>query len=157
MTRVFAWAVGLDVFVRHPIIGVGFNTYGFVQAKLFGGELIRNSFGLDGGVLFIAVLTGLVGLAFYVAMVGAVLARCRRIWRDGARPAEERALGLGVGALTVGILVHSFFLNTLFYPFLMEPLWVLWALTLVVARHRSAAAPRARPAGGALQLAAGGG
>lgn len=150
MTRVFGWLTGLQVFVEHPIIGVGFNTYGFVQARLFGGGLFRASFGLDGGLLFVAVLTGVVGLTFYVAMIASVFSRCRRVWRDASRPADDRGLCLGVAALTVGITVHSFFLNTLFYPFLMEPLWVLWGITLVVAREQRAAdaealAPAATP------------
>lgn len=143
MTRVVGWLTGMEVFAQHPIIGVGFNTYGFVQAKLFGNGVFRASFGLDGGLLFVAVLTGVVGVALYAGMIVSAMRRCRRIWRDATRSAEERAFGLGVGALSVGILVHSFFLNTLFYPFLMESLWVLWGLTLTLSRSDRPAEPGA--------------
>jgi O-antigen ligase len=123
----------IAVFADHPVVGVGFNTYGFVQ-RSYGWEargVLR--FGTDGGLLFIAVMTGLVGLALYIAMMGLVVLRCRRIWRDQARNAEDRGLAIGVAAATAAIVVHSIFANSLLLPLIMEPLWVLWALTLVIA------------------------
>jgi hypothetical protein len=40
------------------------------------------------------------------------------------------------------MLVHSVFLNALLFPFIMEPLWILWALTFV-AQQREASPARA--------------
>jgi O-antigen ligase len=130
--RLESWLRGVTVFADNPVLGVGFNTYGFVQRAYgwdFGGMA---RFGLDGGLLFIAVMTGLVGLALYLGVVGTVLARCRRIWRDRARSAEDRGLAIGVAAATVATLAHSVFVNSLLFPFIMEVLWVLWALTFVL-------------------------
>lgn len=129
LTRVIAWLHALQILADHPIIGIGFNTFGFVQ-DLYGYRMVgRAAFALDGGLLFVAVLTGLVGLAFYIVMIGLVVARCRRIWKDPTRPPEDRGLALGVAAATIALVVHSTFLNSLFYPFLMETVWVLWGLT----------------------------
>ena len=33
---------------------------------------------------------------------------------------------MGVAAITVAMLVHSLFVNSLLLPYLMEPLWLLW-------------------------------
>ncbi len=143
--RVLGWVRALEVFSEHPVIGVGFNTYGFVQQLLYRGDgLTRASFGLDGGILLIAVLTGTVGLVLYLAMVAVVGMRCRRVWRDGGADPWHRGLALGTAAATAAVVVHGFFLNTLLYPFVIEALWVLWATTYVAAR-----AGRRHPAGAA--------
>jgi hypothetical protein len=116
---------------------VGFNTFGFA-ARAYGYEIGgKFSFGLDGGLLFIAVMTGVVGLNFYCAMLFAVLRRCRAVYRQVERTPDERGLALGVAAVTVAIVVHSTFLNSLLYPFLMEVLWVLWALVFLLQRQEA--------------------
>jgi hypothetical protein len=134
MTRVVNWLRALRVLADNLVIGVGFNTYGFVQ-QAYGYEMgAKASFSLDGGVLFIAVMTGLVGVSVYGAMVWTIMRRCRRTWRDEGRNAEDRGLALGIGAVTVAMLVHSVFINSLLFPFLMEPIWVLWGLSYVLGR-----------------------
>ncbi|MDP3769284.1 MAG: O-antigen ligase family protein, partial [Dehalococcoidia bacterium] len=132
LSRITAWVRGLAVFADNPVLGVGFNTYGFVERAYGWGLGGTARFGLDGGLLFIAVMTGLVGLALYLGMVGLVARRCRRIWSDAERSAEHRGLAIGVAAATAAILVHSLFVNSLLFPFIMEALWVLWALTFVM-------------------------
>lgn len=131
--RLIAWDRALQVLADNPVLGVGFNSYGFVQLKYGFAELSQSAFGLDGGLLFIAVMTGGVGVLIYSAMVGSVLLRCRRIRRGTDRTAAERGLAVGVSAATVALLVHSLFLNSIIYPFLTQVLWILWALTFAAA------------------------
>lgn len=133
LTRIMNWVHGLTIVADHPILGIGFNTWGFVQQEY--GWLTPDgahaaSFGIAGGLLFVAALTGLVGLAVYVAMLGAIVRRARRVWRDRSVSPEHRGIALGGAALVPMIVVHSLFTNSIFYPFLMEALWVVWALTL---------------------------
>ncbi len=151
LARVAMWVRGLEIFADNPILGVGFNTYGFVQESYGYQAVGRASYTLDGGLLFVAVMTGTVGLTLYITMIGLFLARCRRTWREVSRDAYERGLALGVGAATVALLVHSVFLNSLLLPLLMGPLWVLWGLvylmrqpfgTPTLARSADARAPR---------------
>lgn len=133
LSRVGSWLRALRVFSDNPIIGVGFNTYGYVQER-YGYErlgLFSNS--SDGGLLFIAVLTGVVGVSLYLLMLGAVVRRCRRLWRDHQVAPEHRALATGVAAGTVAVCVHSVFVNSLLTTFVMELLWILWALVSIVA------------------------
>ena len=137
LQRFIAWSRALRVFADSPIVGVGFNTYGYV-GRFYGFDATGTSaFALDGGLLFIAVMTGIVGLALYVTMLAFVMARARRVWRDSAATAQERGVAVGVAALTVAMIVHSLFVNSLLLPFLMEPLWLLWAVPFVVSRNRS--------------------
>jgi O-antigen ligase len=140
LQRVVSWLRALRIVGDHPFIGVGFNTYGFVQRAYGGGEAGRAAFSysLDGGLLFIAVMTGLVGTAVYVAMLGRVARAGRRVWRDADAARRERALAIGAVAATVAVLVHSVFVNSLLHPFLMEPLWLLWAMVTVLARSLDA-------------------
>ena len=145
MGRVKDWLRGLAVFVDNPVLGIGFNTFGFVEEAYGYQRIAKSSFGSEGGLLFIAVMTGLVGLALYCGMFALILRRCRQLWRDQAVSAEHRGLAVGAAAATVTILVNSLFANSLINPFITEPLWVLWALTFVIAAPPPA--PRMVPRG----------
>lgn len=133
LARVITWQRAIGAFLESPWYGIGFNTYGFVQEHRGFERLAAQSYSAEGGLLFVAVMTGLIGLAVYLVMLLFVLRRCRRGWVDRRATASERGLFLGVGAATVAILVDSIFVNSLFMPFAMELLWVLWGLTFVAA------------------------
>ena len=144
MTRVTNWLRALRVLSDSPVIGVGFNTYGYV-AETYGWPrvgLAGNS--TDGGLLFIAVMTGVVGLSLYLTMLAVVVRRCRRVWRDPATSPQFRALATGIGAATIAICVQSFFVNSLLTVFVMEPLWLLWGMASILV-WTVAPAPPARP------------
>lgn len=134
LARIVKWQRALEVFVDSPWFGIGFNTYGFVQEHRGFERLGSHSYSAEGGLLFIAVMTGLVGVAVYLVMLWRVLRRCRAGWVDRLRRPEERALFLGVGAATLAVLVNTMFVNTLLSPFMMELLWVLWGMTFLVFR-----------------------
>jgi O-antigen ligase len=137
-TRVAAWLIALKTIAEHPVFGVGFNTYGYVKEAA--GYAIRGwaSYGSDGGLLFVAVMTGLVGLAVYLAMLRSVMRRCRRIWRDEEQSLEQRGLAMGIFAGIVAVCVHSLFANSIFTTFVMEVLWVTWGLTFAMERRPGA-------------------
>jgi O-antigen ligase len=149
LQRVVLWLRGLRVFADHPVIGIGFNAWAFVQERYGYDRLYASSYSLDGGLLFVAVMTGLIGLAVYVAMIAVVVRRARAIWRDTNEPAEHRGLALGVVAGTIGLTVHSLFANSLFFPYLMETIWILWGVVLSIS-----AAKRVRDAQARRQTAA---
>jgi O-antigen ligase len=131
--RVATWLRALGTFADHPWFGIGFNTYGFVQERRGFERLGTAAYSAEGGLLFIAVLTGIVGLAIYLGMLWFVLRRCRRTYRDRRSSPNERGLVLGAAAATVAVLVNSVFVNSLLTPFVMELLWVLWGLSFVTA------------------------
>jgi len=143
LKRVVSWVQALTVWGDNLWLGVGFNTYGFVLPRYgFEATAMNSSFSVDGGLLFIAVMTGIVGLLFYGRMLVVIGRRCRAVWRDAARDGFERGTALGVAAGTVAIVVHSAFVNSLLLPFIMEAQWLLWGLVFVIAASR----PRAEAA-----------
>lgn len=146
--RLGAWLFALRMFLDHPVLGVGFNAYGFV-AREYGVSIVGNqSFGVEGGLLFITVLTGLVGLTVFGAMLLRALLRCRSTWRADVEP-RTRGLALGVGAATVALVVHSLFSNSILYPFHMEVLYILWGLVFVAGHDEGSSREPARDAGAA--------
>lgn len=147
MARVQSWLRAITVIADNPVVGVGFNTYPYVR-RAYGWAVADNlpAGGLDGGLLFVTVLTGFVGLALYIGLLGLVAARCRRLWRDGHAPPESRALALGTAAATVALVLHSVTVNSLLLPYLMEPLWLMAGIVFLHARaRRGAPAAAGRP------------
>jgi hypothetical protein len=140
LARVLVWQRSIATFLDYPFFGIGFNTWGFVQERRGFERIAISSYSAEGGLLFVAVMTGVVGLAVYIAMVWFVVRRSRAAARNVLAGPEERGLLLGCVAATVAILVNSVFANSLLTPWVMEPLLVLWALAFVVAvaiRERS--------------------
>jgi hypothetical protein len=133
--RLVNLAQALDAFRDSPWFGIGFNTFGFFMDRYHSIDRISLAHqSSDGGLLFAAVMTGIVGLSVYLFMMATVVRRCRGIWRNPRFTAEERGLAIGVAASLFGLCIHSTFANSLFTTAVLLPLWVLWGLTFSIAR-----------------------
>ncbi len=130
--RLISWARAWQVFRDSPWFGVGFNTYGYVQEHYGYDRLGGATYSSDGGLLFIAVMTGVIGLAVYLVMLGNVVAGCRRVWRDVEAPPEERGLAIGATAVAVALCVDSLFVNSMMTTFVMELMWIVFGLAACV-------------------------
>lgn len=110
--RINNWRMTLNIWKTSPIFGVGFDTYRYVQ------KIDSNSHsgaGADSSILLVLATSGLLGLLAYTSLL-------LTMWRLGRH-------NLVFAAGFLAILVHSFFNNTLFYPWVMEWLWILLALS----------------------------
>jgi hypothetical protein len=145
--RVLSWVQAFRVFRDHPVFGIGFNTFGFVQERYGFVRFGTAAYSSDGGLLFIAVLTGVVGLAVYVWMLWAIVRRCRAIWRDHDVTAEHRGLAIGTAAVLVALCVDSVFVNSMLTTFVMELVWILCALSVPIAERARAAGRSSTMAG----------
>ncbi|MDB4877436.1 MAG: hypothetical protein JWM41_3882 [Gemmatimonadetes bacterium] len=132
LDRLVSFAHGWTVLKDHWVIGVGFNTWGYVAERYGWLRSFTATYGLDGGLFFILVLTGVIGLALYLGILWSVIRVARRVWRNPAMGPNERGLAIGAAVSVPMIVVHSLFTNSLLLPFLMEPLWILWALPFVM-------------------------
>lgn len=131
LARLVAWGKALRVWNDNPLMGIGFNTYGFVQRQ-YGWRVSGSStFGLDGGLLFVGALTGIVGLSCLGYLLWRVARRGWRTYGDARLSAEARAMGITAAASVPALLVHSLFVNSLMLPYVMLPCWLLWALPRV--------------------------
>jgi hypothetical protein len=141
MERFIPWARGAALFMEHPVLGVGFNATAQAQ-HAHGWVLLGNSgVSMDGGLLFIAVMTGTAGLLTYCWMLWRVRGVARFVYNNPARSAADRALGVGTVAATAAAVVHSLFGNSLLLSFVMQALWVLWATLAHTAFQRRVVTP----------------
>ncbi|MEK7091297.1 MAG: O-antigen ligase family protein [Patescibacteria group bacterium] len=109
--RIDSWTTAWRIFTQHPILGVGFNVYRYAQ----GASLKSHAgAGADSSLLFVAATTGLVGLLVYLWYL-------RRLYLLSTMNHELRTT-------LVGLLVHSLFLNSLFYPAVM--VWIALLLSV---------------------------
>jgi O-antigen ligase len=136
--RIEVWLQTIRLIIDYPLFGVGFNAYRYAMAS-YGVESIGgSSYAAEGGLLFVLALTGVVGLTLYLAMIWQIMSTCRGLWRDPQVPAGERGLAIGAAASTVGVIFSSIFTNVLLATFVMEILWVLWAVVSVARNSQRA-------------------
>lgn len=140
--RLVPWLRSLQLLVDNPVWGVGFNFTAHAQRAYGWTQVGGSDVSMDGGLLFVAVMTGGVGLAAFVGMLVAFWRIARRTWRSVSVPPPQRAFALGAVAATVGLVIQSFFTNTLLSTWLMLPMWMAWGR--VVATAPVAAAPPRR-------------
>ncbi|OYV74323.1 MAG: hypothetical protein B7Z72_00440 [Gemmatimonadetes bacterium 21-71-4] len=136
MERIIPWARAFALFVQHPVLGIGFNAT--KQAQIAHGWLLVGSadVSLDAGLLFVAAMTGALGLACYLWMLWGVLRVSRRVYTDTELAPADRAHGVATAASTAAVIVHSFFINSLLVPFVMQILWIMWATLMHIAANR---------------------
>ena len=108
---------GFFVFKKNPLLGVGFNTYRYARRdyELVSEEKWQTSHstaGADSSLLFVLATTGILGFLSYLWLYFKTLRGFKNIV---------------IIASVLAILVHSFFLNSLFYPWVMAWFWILLA------------------------------
>ncbi len=103
--RIASWKKAWEIFSDNPIIGVGFNTYRYAQKA---SPESHAGAGSDSSLLLVMATTGIIGLLFYLKYL-------KKLWVIGKN-------NLIISTSLIAILIHSFFLNSLFYPAVM--LWV---------------------------------
>lgn len=111
IARLRNWQESVAIWQTAPIFGIGFNTYRYARGV---NPESHAGAGADSSLLLVLATTGMLGLLAYLNLL-------RTMWQLG-----KNNLLFKVSFL--GILVHSFFNNTLFYPWVMEWLWILLAI-----------------------------
>jgi O-antigen ligase len=119
MARVENLKAGLGLFAGSPIVGYGFNTLRYLpraqsleDLRTAGGESIpsRSAGGFDMSVVFVAATGGIVGVALYIWLL--------------VRMAVLGRKNMYFLAALAAVVVHSLFVNTLFYPWVMAFVWI---------------------------------
>lgn len=111
--RIVNWQQAYKIFSNHPVLGVGFNTVRYTR-KQYG--LISEDWmtshsqaGFDNSLLFVLATTGIVGMFSYGLFL-------TYFFLQG---------NILVKTSFVAVLIHSIFLNSLFFPFIMLWMWIL--------------------------------
>lgn len=111
----------LTIIKKYPLFGVGFNNLCAERTRLFGGigYASHACSGSDSSLLLVAATTGIVGLIIFFYMALKIV-----------RGLRMNLFGETLLASGVALLVHSLFVNSLFYPWVMGFLAVLLAISL---------------------------
>lgn len=105
--RVDNWKQTISLWQRKPLFGIGFNAYRYATQA----SLVSNaSAGADSSLIFVLTTTGVIGFLAYLNLL-------LRIPRKS----------LVVLASLTALLIHSWFQNSLFYPWVMGWLWLILA------------------------------
>lgn len=136
----------ITIFRENPILGVGFNAYRYAQYRYgfideFSLSTSHAAAGTDNSFLFVLATTGIVGLTSYLYIWIKILKGChpklvsgsdemlKRVQHDIKRETFQKIVSIVIMASSVGLFVNAFFINSLFYPFIMLWMWILIALT----------------------------
>lgn len=110
----------MAIISHHPFLGVGFDAYRYaLQKEGFLGDkadTTHSGAGTDNSFLFAFATTGLAGLVAYLLMTWEIL-RSAYI--------SKTVIGKSLFASYIALIVGSFFVNALFYPFLLVWMWML--------------------------------
>jgi len=105
--------LGGEIFTKYPVLGVGFDTLRYAKVRIDTSGInwfdSNAGAGLDNSYLFILVTTGIVGLAAYSNF----------IYRSYLNLSKSIRLAFAA------ILIHSLFINSLFFPVIMVWMWVI--------------------------------
>lgn len=109
-----------------PLFGHGFNLLRFVATERDwldeSGTPSRAGAGLDTSVLFVGATTGIVGMSVYIWLLVSLWRLGMRLYGQGKKKSLPAATYLGT---LTALLLHSLFVNSLFYPWVLVWLWIL--------------------------------
>lgn len=113
--RLSTWQQGINLFQKSPILGVGFNAYryGVKEYDLGDNQFIQShgSSSNDSSLLSVLSTTGIIGLGAFIFFLGSLF-----------KSTSHESLILKAAIL--GLLIHSIFANSLFYPPIIA--WLLF-------------------------------
>lgn len=128
--RIVSWKHSLQIIKDHPLFGVGFNNYRQDQEKygfLKNDEATSHAgAGADSSLLFVWATTGIFGFVTYLWLGWKIINLGLTSWRN-----KKLIYGLVLLASCGALFFHSFFVNSLFYPWIMEWIWILAACVSV--------------------------
>lgn len=123
--RIESAQTAIKISGQNPLFGIGFNAYRYAQNRY---GFLNNTFweethagaGTDNSFLFVLATTGIVGISIYFFLLSRMLSLVRK------RRDTIHAIAL---ASFIGIMISSLFINSLFYIFIIEWLWILMGIT----------------------------
>ncbi len=122
----------IQIIQKNPLIGVGFNSYKYAQIR-YGFRDQRNAItshadaGSDNSYLFVFATTGILGFMCYSFIW---LKIAKSLLKNKNAGNFQRIFSIIALASMSGIFLNAMFINSLFYPFTMEWIWIMLGLAL---------------------------
>lgn len=117
LARIGNWQDGMTLIEKSPIFGHGFNTLRFIQGNAASPIISKSASGLDSSMLFIGATTGILGIVAYGYLLFSMM---KLAWHKKVTTLHVVYMS-SLGAL----LVHSLFVNSMFYPWVLIWMWIL--------------------------------
>ena len=129
--RIRSWLGAWEIIKDNPVTGIGFNTFRFYSIKegINSDVKTHSSGGSDSSILNIIIMTGFLGFFFYSLLVIEIFLTTAKIANNKKATNLDQGLAIGFFYGFLSILLHSFFVNSLLFPFIMIFIWSFFALT----------------------------
>ena len=120
-SRFVNYSETLSIFKKSPIFGAGFNNICVSRQKLLGvGDFGSHSCsGSDSSLLLVLATTGIIGFVVFIHAIYKIL-----------RSINKDIYGMAFYSSFVALAVHSLFVNSIFYPWIMGWMGLLTAIAL---------------------------
>ncbi len=116
----------MSLIIEKPIFGHGFNILRFVSVQRSwineNDAPSRSAAGLDTSILFVGATTGFVGMAVYGWLIVSLFGKAFVAY---LRAKKSRPFTITYISILSMLMVHSLFINSLFYPWVMVWMWIL--------------------------------
>lgn len=126
--RIDSSNTALKIIEKNPIMGVGFNAYRYAQLR-YGFKKENSNIpnhsdsGTDNSFLFVLATTGIVGFISYLYLLLAIIKTT--VNNLNAENNFNKIFSVVIISSFSGMIVNSIFINSLFYTFIMEWIWIL--------------------------------
>ncbi len=132
--RIKSWDQTFQLITKRPWLGSGYNTLRSVKVQegFVENTEIHSASGSDSSILTILATTGIFGLISFLWLYLNVLKQSFRNWRVST---FAPGYGLGFFAGMIGLIGHSFFVNSLLFPHIMIFIWILAGILNVACVH----------------------
>lgn len=115
IARAVNYSQTIQIIKKNPVFGVGLNNLCSIRIKMFNEKQVSHSCsGVDSSILFILATTGIVGLTIFVNAVISAISFSNQTQRYLLFP------------IILAILVHSLFVQSMFYSFSMGYLAIVF-------------------------------
>ncbi len=123
--RIESSQVALRIFQSSPVFGVGFNAYRYAQNK-YGlnnkiWQITHSGAGTDNSFLFVLATTGIVGLGAYTYLL-------YNLFLLAKKNLKNNVFSIIFFSSLAGLIFNSLFINSLFYVFILEWIWIMASL-----------------------------
>ncbi len=119
--RIESWDDTREIIKSHSLFGVGFNT---LQWQWSEKKPDHAQSGCDSSLLTLWATTGIFGLLSFLWILWTIAHdKLRILW--SCADVSDKIFATGAFATILAILVHSTFVNSLLYPHIILPLWII--------------------------------
>jgi len=127
--RIVSWQNATQIIRDNPVLGVGFNNYRFAQIQYGFFDFERPEGGLSGAgsdssLLLVLATTGFFGFLVFLAILFRILLLSFHL-------KNTSVAALTVFSSLIALLVHSIFVNSVFYPWILAWFWITLGLMVV--------------------------